>query len=252
MKNIFFVLMSMLMIGGISSVNATDITSGQEISLESWGFKTISQNLNIEIPQDLKDIKASFCNDGWIITKPIKYLKLKMRPWETKEICIAFKNLSESQIALRFWFGAGKLQADGVPVCDSDTSITNDFAKYIIDNTITGFIIPGKGTVVKNFMYRSPKTASWTVLGCAEHLLDNQWQSSPGSMFILQIRNVGYIQIDFTWDVYRLGRWNDIKTWYGRNKDLILKIIIGILIGVILITILKKENKKSKKKIRKP
>ena len=100
--------------------------------VQSWSNRTMSQNLNITAPEDLKNIKAQFCNQEM----RSKSLSLEMRPWQRKNICIVLFNTSDKPISLIFWFSSWKYNKDNVPICDGDIGMTNTFSKHILNNTI--------------------------------------------------------------------------------------------------------------------
>lgn len=250
MKKIFLLFFMIFFLGMVRWENTFISWTTQENIVHPWETKIINQSLDKIATTDLKNIRLVFCNAS-DQKKRKKELILDMRPWQRKEICVMFSNISDKPIGLIFWFAKWWINDNWGITCDEDITNTNDFSKQILYNTLTGIVVPASWSIIKNFSYKSPKDASWQTLGCAVYKLDKEEKIEFWKMFLLIVRNISYIYINNTWNVYNFWRWDDIKDVYTMKKDIILKIIIGILAILIIMTILQKEEKKKPKRPKK-
>ena len=242
MKKYFLIVLCILFFG---------ISFGQDSNI-SWNVtdnmvtpgetKKITQDLGSDNMTDLQKIQSRFCNDE----KITKDLKLFVRPWQRKEICIAFANQSDKPISLLFWFSEGTFTKEWGPVCKSDIE-QNNFSKHIKNSTITWITIAASGTNIQKFTYVASKNASWNIFGCFGYQIAQQEKIKEGNMFLIVPRKVGYISINIIWSVYRFWRRDDIKDVYTLHKSSILKGIVAILALWIIVSIFQTAKKKEKK-----
>ena len=227
---------------GMSFAQDTNISWNVAQNIVKPGeIKIITQDLWSDNMTDLQNIQSRFCDDN----KVTKDLKMVIRPWQRKEICIAFANKSDKSVDISFWFSEG-IFGEKWPTCLLDMSTTNDFSKHIIHNTLTGITIPASGTVIEKFTYLAPRSASGNIFGCFGYQINQPETIKEGNMFLIVPRKVWYIYINILWSVYNFWRRDDMKDVYVSNKAMILKVLIGIL-AVWLIISIAQTSKKNKK-----
>lgn len=201
--------------------------------------KTVVQDLGSDNMSDLQDIQSRFCNDNQVT----KDLKLTMRPWQRKEICVIFSNPSTTPKDILFWFSEWILK-DWAPICQADMTPKNTFSKQIKNNSVTGMTLPASWTIIQRFTYIAPKDTTWSVFWCFGYQMSKSESIKEGNMFLIVPRKVGYIYVNITWNAYHFGRRDDIKYTITDNKQTILKIIIAILAVRLVMTIVKTSKKK--------
>ena len=208
--------------------------------------KIITQDLKQDTVDDLQNIKLNFCNefeDKNIVTRN---LKLEMRPWQSKEICVVLSNEWDKTLNIFLWFSSGTVNDAWNMICDDDMTTKNIFSRYILQVPTTGIIVPNHGNVIRKVKYVAPKNSSGNIVWCAVYKLNQEEKIEPGKMFLIVVRKVGYIQINIVWSVYQFWRWDNFKDFYAINKAGILKVIIAILVFWIIVTILQTTKKKEK------
>lgn len=228
---------------GISFAQDTISGGTQENYIEPGKSKTIVQDLNLDTTADLQNIKALFCelgaNKQWLS----KELSLELRPWQSKEICIAFFNQWDTPIDILYGFTKWKKMNNGAFVCESNIDEVNDFSKFISHNDMTWVTVPVSGNIIKKMIYTAPRSATGDIYWCLIYKLNRDESIEPGKMFLIKIIKASYITVDITWSVYNFWRRDDIKYAYTDNKEIILKILIGILSVRLLVTIIKTVKK---------
>lgn len=240
MKKLFLLVIVCIWGIGISVAQNTSWVTAQNY-LHPGEEKTIIQDLHSENTNDLENIQSVFCNDNTIT----RDLKLKIRPWEKKEICIAFANLSWKPISIVFWFSEGSIDKSGSPSCKENMT-GNLFSKHIKDNIFEWITIPVSGTLTQKFLYVAPKNISGEMFWCFGYKIDKEEKIKNWNMFLIVPRKVWYIQIDITWDVYNFGRRDDTKKIYIQYERKIFT-VIAIIFGIwIIISIFQKDTKKRK------
>jgi len=230
--------------------NLNDSWVVPENFIQSGQTKIITQDLNTDAAQELQNIKAVFC-DPLGRQETTDRLTFEMRPWQRKEICMAFFNIWDKPISLLFWFSEGQINKNGDQVCDGDMTNKNNFSKFILQNPTTEIIVPAQGNVIKRVYYFAPKNSSWEVFGCLAYKLNRPEEIEKGKMFLLVLRKVRYIDINVTWNVYNYWWRDDIKSVYTNNSVNVMRAIVAIIALRIIITIFsisKKKNGKGYKK----
>ena len=240
-----FLLVSIIAWGISFWANINNVSIPAENHTQSGQTKTIIQDINLSttINADLKIIHAWFCNSSKTNDVP-RTLTLQMRPWQRREICIAFFNQWDKSTKIVFWFSKGNIDKDWIPKCDADMSTQNEFSRRILNDQTTKIMIPAQGNIIKKVTYLASKSASGNLLGCLGYKLDKEESIEPGNIFLITARKVGYIYVNISWSVYNFWRRDDIKGIYIYNRSSILKIIIGILAIGIIISIFKTDKKK--------
>ena len=233
---------------GISLAQEANISwnIAQNVVTTPGKTKIITQDLGSDSMTKLQNIQSRFCNDD----KITKDLKMVVRPWQRKEICIAFANQSDKPANISFWFTEWTF-GEKWPVCQLDMSTSNSFAKHIINNTRTWITLPASGAIIEKFTYLVPRAASGNMFGCFGYQINQQETIKDGNMFLIVPRKVWYIYINITWSVYNFWRRDNMKDVYAGNKAIILKILIGILAIWLIISIIQTSIKDGKEQANK-
>lgn len=229
---------TILLVGCIGVSFAQNTWTKPDNFVQPGEKKVVTQDLGSENMSDLQAIQSRFCNDD-VVTKD---LNVSLRPWQRKDICVVFSNQSSEPKDITFWFSEGVLK-DWAPICQSDMTTGNTFAKYIVNDTTTGITLPVSGSIVQKFTFVAPKNASWNVFWCFWYQMSQQEKIKEGNMFLIVPRKVGYMYVNITWDAYNFGRRDDMKYSYTTNKSMILKVIIAILAVWLVVTIVKTDKK---------
>lgn len=245
MKKYFLMILVIGFLGISFAQETSDSWTTAENYVQPGETKIITQDFNSDSMDDIQNIQSRFCNNE----EMTKDLDLSMRPWQKKDICVAFANKSDQPINILLGFSEGILK-DWAPMCDADMTDKNEFSKYILWNPTTWIVIPASGYIIQRFTYMTPKTASGNMLGCIGYKINRQEQIEPGKMFLIIPRKVGYIYMNITWSVYQFWRRDEIKYAGITNKKPILIVIIAILairLGATIFKTTKKKKKQHKK-----
>jgi len=197
---------------------------------------------------DLNYITAKFCNQ-WIVKNKETIV---LRPWQKKDICIAFLNSSEEKnIALSFGFSKAEKRSDGIFNCQGDTGMINNFMSYEPKNWLK--TLNAKESYIMHVKVSAPLDLSWEFYWCFWYQLDKvDLPKDSAWMFSIMARKVSPITVSINWDIYNFGRRDDVKYFYKDNQMFILKTIAWILIILLIYYIIgtnkwKKQQKHNKK-----
>lgn len=216
----------------------------------TWDTLTITPNISEQSVNDINHVGMKFCNDGLESDKLTNQLHMQLQPGQRQEICaIFYSRFTDKTVKIAFWFTEWTKRSDGMITCKENTN-DNAFSHMIqTDPKNFSFDLSTGEQSLKTIKMAIPTTATGTIYGCLSYTLPAGYTKNTGDIFGVEIRKVGPIEINITWNVYKLWWRDDIKDVYTTNKSGILKIIIAILALWLIITIFKtaKTTKKEEK-----
>lgn len=211
---------------------------------------TMQLPLYNEKNQDIFSMWINYCNDWIVWENTNSKMTINMRPWMTKNVCIAFYNNSPNNHDLLIGFAGWTInKSDNTFVCENnDYDKQNDFYKYIY---FTGEVtaVSGNGWVsITNAKIHIPKTLSWDIYGCVWFSLSWWYTQETWSMLGVTFVRRFPIVLHITGSVYNLWRRDDGKELLVNNKATIAKIFVAIFSIWLIVTILKTTKPKPTKK----
>lgn len=224
------------------------IAFGIPVSAQSSGFDATVQMPSDMWTQDIFKMGISYCNTGIQGGNTDSRMTINMRPWATKEVCIAFYNNSSENHELLVGFAEAELNAkDATIACDNNESAKDNAFYRLID--YTGDIVPvsGNGGVsVRYADFHMPKTASGNIYGCVVLFLKDGMSQSQGSMFGVKAARKYPLILHATGSLHTFGWADVIGKGYEEHRSLFRKIVIGILALWLVVNVLQTGKKKKK------
>ena len=208
---------------------------------------TASPKIDMSIADELNKTSMRYCIDWFTPDKLSRMGSLTLQPGKSKDICVVFINNIPKDKEFTIGFSEWTLDGAGLISCDQNMD-NNKFLNMMMmpEKTIKIMVASGS-TTVTSFKIKIPTTATGNIYGCLAYSLPNSYSKGSGEIFWIFARKVAPIEIIVTWDVYTLGRRDDLKDAYTLNKNRILQSIIAILAIWIIVSIAKVTKKKEEK-----
>lgn len=249
--------MSMKKIFALSLVSITCFVwlfaSADNNIIGNTGNTTRQMNAWVTIPDQwlLQYITLGFCNEQ--LTGATKQNIMKIRPWQTKEICMVFHNSSSGDsVNLALSFVDTEISNQGNMVCSLGIKTGNSLASLIsFDAADYNITVPPQGQIIKKAKIHVPQNMSWLLYGCVGYNLDIKRADNYTGVFFVIRRSVGLMEVNITWSVYKYGWRDNIVYTYKDNQSLILNLIAAI-IGIILVYYIVVTTKAWKQSTHKP
>lgn len=243
MKKILFILF-------IFSIISIGYSQWQEIiqsQISTWTMQVTSEAWpNAESLAIIGKAWVLFCND-WLSLKDLtKKLKLDIRPWESKELCIILYNKNWFPVKVTPSIAPWSYWKQWEFLCEWNYSGDSEESKILIAPRMNQEIEITAETwkvLLRTWTITAPRNMTGLLPLCFGMTLVEEDQFVWWGMFRLRHRKWSQLVLNPIWEVYNPSILDNIK----QNQSTILKIFAWIIGIRLVISIVQQVSKKKKK-----